>query len=168
MTPMLPDTITTERMVLRKPALADLEAYVAYYTGPRTGGVGGPKPRQTVVDRFLAMAGQWALRGYGRYAMTKGGAGFGHVGVMHKDTTDPIELTWTLWDGALEGQGLATEAARAVMEAWQGPSLIAQVDRDNTASLRVAEKLGFTRDDSIKVPAHFPANLVTFRQAMAA
>ncbi|MEL7182818.1 MAG: N-acetyltransferase, partial [Pseudomonadota bacterium] len=77
----LPDTLTTARLILRRPALGDLAAYVAYYTGPRTTGVGGPRPRNDVVDRFHAMAGQWALRGYGRYVITQGGAGFGHVGI---------------------------------------------------------------------------------------
>jgi ribosomal-protein-alanine N-acetyltransferase len=121
-----------------------------------------------VVDRFFAMAGQWALRGFGRYVMTDGGAGFGHVGVMQTDTDAPLELTWTLWDGAREGQGYATEAARAVMAAWRGALLIAQVAPDNAASLRVAEKLGFLRDDDIAVPSHYPEGVVTFRQGVLA
>ncbi len=168
MTATLPDTLTTARLTLRRPALQDLEAYVAYYTGPRTAGVGGPKPRHVVVDRFFAMAGQWALRGFGRYVMTDGGAGFGHVGVMQTDSDAPLELTWTLWDGAREGQGYATEAARAVLAAWRGAPLIAQVAPDNAASLRVAEKLGFLRDDDIAVPSHYPEGVVTFRQGVLA
>jgi RimJ/RimL family protein N-acetyltransferase len=164
----LPDILRTARLTLRRPVQADLEAYVAYYTGPRTGGVGGPKPRHVVVERFMAMAGQWAVRGFGRYAVTEGGTGFGHVGVLQIDAGDPVELTWTLWDGAREGEGLATEAARAVLEAWTGPRLVARVDPDNAASLRVAEKLGFARDDTVTAPAHFPTDVVTFRQGLAA
>lgn len=146
MTPLLPQTITTARLRLRLPQLGDLEAYVAYYTGPRTGGVGGPKPRAQVVDRFLAMAGQWALRGFGRYTITHNSIGIGHAGVMQADENDPLELTWTLWDGQCEGRGFATEAAKAVLAAWDGPDLVVKVHRDNHASIRVADKLGFARD----------------------
>lgn len=168
MTPTLPDTLRTARLVLRRPSLADLEGYVAYYTGKRTAGVGGPKPRETVAERFMAMAGQWTLRGFGRYVITEGGAGFGHVGVMQIDTDDPPELTWTLWDGTREGRGIATEAARAVLEAWTGPPLIAQVFPGNHASLRVAAKLGLHRDDSVPTPAHAPGDVVTFVQRRTA
>ncbi|MBF9047804.1 GNAT family N-acetyltransferase [Rhodobacterales bacterium LSUCC0031] len=126
MTAALPDTLRSERLVLRCPTLADLEAYVAYYTRPRTGGVGGPKPRHIVVERFAAMAGQWALRGYGRYA---------------------------------------TEAARAVLDAWRGPELIAQIVPDNAASLRIAEKLGFMVDPEAAKPAHFSWDVLTLRRS---
>ncbi len=149
---MLPSTLHTSRLVLRAFCLDDQEAYVAYYTGPRTAGVGGAKPRYQVVERFHAMAGQWALRGFGRYAVTLDGRAIGHVGVLQMDDSDPLELTWSLWDSAHEGQGYATEAARAVLAAWQGPPLIAQIDASNAASLRVAARLGFVAAPDL--PAH--------------
>ena len=162
----LPETLTTARMTLRRPALCDLEAYVAYYTGTRTGGVGGPKPRAIVVERFMAMVGQWALRGYGRYVMTDATCAFGHVGVLHIDERDAPEITWTLWDAAREGQGLATEAARAVLAAWTGPSLVARVAPENAASLRVAERLGMVRDIAAPPPS-YNADVLTFGFAEA-
>jgi RimJ/RimL family protein N-acetyltransferase len=165
MTASLPDILRTSRLVLRRPDLDDLEAYAAYYTGPRTGGVGGPKPRHQVAERFAAMAGQWALRGFGRYVISEGGRGFGHVGVMQIDAGDAPELTWTLWDGTREGRGYATEAARAVLDAWRGPDLIARVVAGNAASCRVAEKLGFAVDRDAVPPAHLSDELVTFRHA---
>lgn len=162
MTPLIPQTIDTARLHLRQPQLCDLEAYVAYYTGPRTGGVGGPKPRRQVVDRFLSMAGQWPLRGFGRYTITYNSDGIGHVGVMQADNTDPIELTWTLWDGQYEGQGIATEAAQAVLDAWQGPELIVSAHPENQASARVAEKLGFVPDETSEAS---PIGMRPFRHA---
>ena len=162
MTPLLPETIDTARLHLRQPQLWNLEAYVAYYTGPRTGGVGGPKPRRQVVDSFLSMAGQWPLRGFGRYTITYDSNGIGHVGVMQADNTDPIELTWTLWDGQYEGQGIATEAAHAVLDAWQGPELIVTVHPENHASARFAEKLGFVPDETSEAS---PIGMRPFRQA---
>lgn len=168
MTHAMPDTLTTSRLTLRRPGLQDLEGYVAYYTGPRTAGVGGPKPRHVVVERFMGMAGQWALRGFGRYIMARGDdAGFGHVGVMQMDDADATELTWSIWDAGHEGRGLATEAAAAVMAAWTGPALTVRVHADNTASLRVAEKLGFA-PDAAAIPAHYPRGFQGFRQEGAA
>lgn len=161
---MLPERLTTPRMTLRRPELSDLEGYVAYYTGNRTGGVGGPKPRYIVVERFMAMVGQWALRGYGRYVMTDcSGPGFGHVGVMQIDDHDVPEITWTLWDAAHEGQGFATEAAQAVLQAWQGPRLIARVAPDNLASRRVAERLGMAVDPTAP-PASYTVDVISFSQ----
>lgn len=158
-----PSTITTQRLTLRPLEMRDLEGYVAYYTGSRTGGVGGPKPRHVVVERFMAMAGQWALRGYGRYAIAKDDIGIGHVGVMHVDQTDPPELTWSLWDAAHEGHGYATEAAEAVMEAWEGPALVARIAPDNTPSRKVADRIGMVLDTNAIPPSYNP-DMITYRQ----
>ena len=122
----------------------------------------GPKPRYVVADRFMGMVGQWALRGYGRYVMTQGDAVFGHVGVMHIDEIEAPEITWTLWDDAREGQGFATEAARAVLQAWAGPPLLARVKPDNAASLRVAERLGMVPAPDAP-PASYGEDVLNFR-----
>jgi len=123
--------------------MRDLDGYVAYYTGDRTGGVGGPKPRYVVVERFMSMLGQWVLRGYGRYALTTG-----------------------VWDAAQTGQGYATEAARAVLLAWTGPALMAHVASDNAASIRMAERVGMVLDANAPPPSYNP-DMLTYRQAVA-
>ena len=158
----LPSVIRTERLVLRPFEMGDLDGYLAYYTGPRTAGVGGPKPRRAVVERFHAMAGQWSLRGFGRYAVTTGGAAFGHVGPLQVEDGDPVEMTWTLWDGSKEGRGYATEAARAVLNAWREGPLAAFVHPSNAASLRLAAPLGFEEDSSLTPPPAIP-EAATFR-----
>lgn len=160
----LPATLSTERLTLRPFEMRDLEAYVGYYTGPRTGGVGGPKPRYAVVERFMAMAGQWALRGYGRYAIDLAGEGIGHAGVMHVDTSDPEELTWSLWDAAHEGRGFASEAAKAVLDAWRGAPLLARIAPDNLPSRKVAERIGMVLDPAAPPPDYAPS-FVTYRAA---
>lgn len=162
----LPATITTERLTLRQFEMRDLNGYVAYYTGDRTGGVGGPKPRYVAVERFMSMLGQWVLRGYGRYALTTGGPAFGHVGVMHTDDADPAEMTWTIWDEAHTGQGYATEAARAVLGAWTGPALMAHIAPDNGPSIRMAERVGMVLDADAPPPSYNP-DMLTYRQAVA-
>lgn len=146
--------------------MRDLEGYVTYYTGDRTGGVGGPKPRHLAVKQFMAMVGQWVLRGYGRYAVDLNGTAIGHAGVLHYDETDPIELTWTLWDAAHEGMGYATEAARATLAAWSGAALTVHIMRDNTRSIKVAERLGMAHDANVAGPDYAP-ELMTYRLGAA-
>lgn len=71
----------------------------------------------------------------------------GVCGVQPTTAFDGIELTWWIarrhW-----GQGLATECAEAVVGHAFGHlglgQLLAIVDRENAASVRVAEKLGMT------------------------
>ncbi len=146
------DTLLTPRLVLRRPRAGDLDAYRAYCAGPRSGFVGGPFSAVQAFDKLAAMAGHWVLRGYGRYVLERNGAAIGHAGPMRLDDAQPPEMTWTLWTAEAEGQGLATEAARAVLAhvlvdcRW--PSLIARIDPSNTASVRLAERLGATRSDA--------------------
>ncbi|MEL6608574.1 MAG: GNAT family N-acetyltransferase [Pseudomonadota bacterium] len=162
----------TERLTLRPFEMRDLDGYVAYYTSPdRTAGVGGPKPKYVVTERFLAMAGQWALRGYGRYAIAlhDGGAAFGHVGIMHIEDDAEPEMTWTLWDAARTGKGYATEAAKPVMNAWleTHDHVIAHIEQDNIASQRVATRLGMEDDPTLPAPA-WMANALTYIARAAA
>ncbi|MEM6896261.1 MAG: GNAT family N-acetyltransferase [Pseudomonadota bacterium] len=153
----LPPTIETERLTLRPFEMRDLDGYLAYYmSGERTGGVGGPKPKYNATERFMAMAGQWALRGYGRYAVADktGGEAFGHVGIMHVEDDAEPEMTWTLWDPAQTGNGYATEAAKPAMAAWlkSHGHVVAHIENGNTASQRVAERLGMAQDPSRPSP----------------
>ena len=69
----------------------------------------------------------------------------------------------TSWGREHWGQGLATEAARAIVDhAFQTlrpPRLICLFDPQNVASRRVAERVGFTYDrdvllDGERVPMH--------------
>ncbi len=140
------DTLTTARLTLRPFAAQDLPAYKAYYTGPRAAGTGAALPAHVVVERFCAMIGHWALRGFGRYAICLDPAapGIGHVGPMQLGDDSP-EMTWTLWSADHAGHGYATEAARAVLDhlfAAGWPDILAHVEAANAASHAVARRLG--------------------------
>jgi len=68
-------------------------------------------------------------------------------------------MTWTLWDSAYEGQGIASEAARAVVDGIIGvPIYHIHVLPENLASIRVAEKIGAQREDTTP-PAWMPKAL---------
>jgi RimJ/RimL family protein N-acetyltransferase len=71
---------------------------------------------------------------------------------LNREGREPLELHyWIRTDRA--GRGLATEAARALIE-WAGdelhaPRLKLWAGRENHASRRVAEKLGFVHSGSL-------------------
>ncbi|MEL7460169.1 MAG: GNAT family N-acetyltransferase [Pseudomonadota bacterium] len=171
---MTPPALETERLILRGLTAADYPGYRAYYTGPRTAGVGGPKPEHVVYERFCAMVGQWALAGFGRFAITDKAApeapAFGHVGPLKTGSEGATEMTWTLWDETRTGQGYATEAARAAADWYfaqgHGPLLVI-IDPDNAASIGVAERLHAVEDTTATPPAHFSNGRVYWLHADA-
>ena len=141
--------LETARLILRVPSEEDFETVATFMTSDRTEYLGG-----VVTDRwqqwrsFLATFGHWALRGYGLFQVTLGdGTRVGRVGILNHGAglwPEP-ELGWHLFDGH-EGKGYASEAAMAVRDwAWRERSLgplISQIHPDNTASRRLAERLG--------------------------
>ncbi|MEJ6393664.1 GNAT family N-acetyltransferase [Gymnodinialimonas sp. 2305UL16-5] len=157
--------ITTDRLTLRMLRSGDLAPYLTYCASPRTGGVGGPQPEHKVCERFCAMIGQWALRGFGRLAICHDpdAPAIGHVGPMQYDGS-PAEITWTLWSDTHEGRGYATEAARAVLadlfaNNWR--SIVAHIDTDNAKSHAVARRLG--GEPTGAAPAPWMPNGIQYR-----
>lgn len=153
------DTLITPRLILRRPRATDLDVFVTYVASARSVHVGGPMDAAAAFDRFSRYIGHWVLRGYGRYVLERNGTPIGHTGPTHADATRPPEITWTLWSGAHEGQGLATEAARAVLHHlmidcdW--PRLDALILPENESSTRVAQRLGGRRTEEAP-PAWYP------------
>ncbi len=139
-------TLTAERLVLRQPMAADLPAYSAYCASDRSHFVRGPFTAPQAFEKLAAMIGHWAIRGFGRYIITLDGAPIGHVGPLALDDEYPPEFTWTLWDGATEGHGYATEAALTVkshlMTDLGWPQMIIRIMPDNHGSCRIAERIG--------------------------
>jgi RimJ/RimL family protein N-acetyltransferase len=140
--------IETERLLLRPLTMADVDAFVALHADERVNRFVGAYSREQARERLAAVERQWAERGHGLCAVElKDGGGFiGRVGLNYWAELDEVELGWTL---AAEswGRGYATEAARACLE-WGFATLaeeyfIALIRPANTASARVAERLGF-------------------------
>jgi RimJ/RimL family protein N-acetyltransferase len=101
--------------------------------------------------------GHWQMRGYGVWMVEDAGDGsfVGRVGLFHPDGWDEPELNWIIVP-ALRGQGLATEAARAVRDVAFGPlgmtSMISLVKPGNEASRRVAAKVGAIAAETVSFP----------------
>ena len=150
--------IETDRLILRAHALADFEAYAAYWADEavtRWTAGGKPVARDEAWLRFLRFPGHWELMGYGFWAVEEKATGvlIGEVGFIDlKRDYDPLvngvpEIGWVLAP-ASQGKGYATEAAQACVR-WGaehfGPiRVIAAVNVENVASIRVAEKCGFS------------------------
>ena len=142
--------ITTPRLVLRTPVEADWPAVSDSMRSSLPRFTGGPTASE--FDRwrgFLASIGHWTLRGYGFFMVLKGDMPVGRVGLIYHSMWREPELGWNLFDGH-EGQGYATEAALAVRgwayETLGMGALISQIHPENTGSIRVAERLGATRE----------------------
>jgi RimJ/RimL family protein N-acetyltransferase len=155
----VPLPIETERLVMRtfRPA-SDSESMFAVYGDAEVMRFipgGALRDVQAVRETLEAHADAQRDQGFSNWAVVDrrtaeviGDAGFGIF-----EQTGEIELGYTLLRGRW-GSGYATEAASACLAAGlahlQATRIIAVVDAANTASLRVAERIGMTREDEIQ------------------
>jgi RimJ/RimL family protein N-acetyltransferase len=146
--------IDTARLHLRQPLASDWPAYLDYRQSPRS--TNHAMPMGEAWTHFAAFFGHWALRGFGRFIATLEGRPIGHFGPFFTAAHPEPELTWTLWDGTLEGQGFAHEAALAVRDHAFGTlgwtSAVSYIDPANTRSQALAARLGARRDPAAPNP----------------
>ncbi|MGA2928819.1 MAG: GNAT family N-acetyltransferase [Solirubrobacteraceae bacterium] len=138
----------TARTVMRGWREGDLDAYAAMSADPEvTRFIGGLADRQQAWRAMATHLGHWALRGYGLWAVqrTSDQLLLGRVGLWQPEGWPGLEVGWQLRRSAW-GHGYAQETARAAIDwAWAAldtPRLISLIDPRNTASIRVAERLG--------------------------
>ena len=157
---MIP-TLTTERLVLRAPVVADFAPFASHYMSPRSSYEGGPHSREGAWKEFATAAAGWMLRGYGSLSVTEAGSGayLGEVGIYHLATYPAPEIGWMVLPRA-EGRGIAAEAARALRDwayATQGwTTLVSHIDPENARSIRLAERLGARLDPAAPHPEDDP------------
>ena len=143
--------LTTERLVLRPPAMEEFEGFAAFLASPRSRFVGGPgRDRDVTWRAFAHLAGMWHLRGYGPFVLLLEGCAIGMAGPWRPVTIPEPEMAWTLWSEAHEGRGLMAEAvAEAVRWSWEGarlPSLVSYIHPANARSVALAARLGAAHD----------------------
>ena len=149
--------LETERLVLRGPAPRDLDAFTAFMTSDRSRFVGGPVEPGRAWRGFAAQIGQWALRGYGHWIVTRRGddRALGFVGCWHPGDWPEREIGWSMFEGA-EGRGYAAEAARAARACayrrFGWTTAVSYVDPENARSRRLAERLGCAPDPNAAQP----------------
>jgi RimJ/RimL family protein N-acetyltransferase len=152
----MPESITTDRLTLRRWRASDREPFRALNADPRVmeffPAVLSPEESDAGIARIKRHFDQ---HGFGLYAAelieTQAFIGFIGLGVPSFEAPfmPAVEIGWRL---AYEywGRGLATEGARAVtrhaFETLKLPSLVSFTSTANLRSRRVMENIGMARD----------------------
>ena len=143
-------TLSTARLRLRAFTQADLDAYAAMCADAevmRHIGTGGPVARDVAWRQMALFLGQWALLGYGTWAVELRAERrlIGRVGFLHPEGWPGNELAWLLARDAW-GHGYAKEAALAARsfgrDALGVGEVISLVREDNLRSIQLALSLG--------------------------
>ncbi len=161
-----PQTILeSERLVFRRLEPGDLDSLYALYSDPE---VRRYFPEGTLTYEETREELEWFLNGHPRHPtlglwaaiLKENGRFIGRCGLLPWmiDGQFEVEVAYLL-DKAVWGQGLGTEAARAILEygfTHLGLTrLICLIDHDNEASRCVAEKIGM-RFEKEGVDEHGP------------
>ena len=152
--------IETERLILRGFRAGDFHAYHATMQDPEVMFHLGKDPlgREEATRRMSLFTGFWELQGRGMWAVEEKASGrlIGHCGLfdLRRDMQPSIEglpeMGW-IFDRSVHGRGIAYEASKTALE-WHDatygvleiPAIIAP---ENGASMRLAERLGFVREE---------------------
>ncbi|MGE4063832.1 MAG: GNAT family N-acetyltransferase [Rhodospirillaceae bacterium] len=151
---MMIPRLETERLILREFRESDIDDMAAIFADeevPRFITQNGlPQDREYAWRVMTNLAGHWALRGFGMWALEDkaGGRVVGYSGPYFPETWPDREIGWTIgrehW-----GKGYASEAARRALgyarDALRWPRVIHVIDPANTRSIAVAERLGSKR-----------------------
>lgn len=147
MDPIAIPTLRTRQLTLRAFRPDDLARHAAMLGDPavvRFLGNGTPRSEAESWEVMARAIGQWALRGYGLFALEHAGRFAGHAGILHPPSWPAPELAYAIAPD-LQRRGLAGEACGAV-RAWaatQGlADLVSYIRPANVASIAVARKLG--------------------------
>ena len=146
--------LETDRLILRRLTIDDLDALFALYRDPE---IRKYFPEGTLTYEETREELEWFLNGHphhpqlGLWAtiLKETGQFIGRCGLLPWtiDGCQEVEVAYLL-DKQVWGQGLATEAARAIVqhafEQLGYSRIIVLVDRENAASIRVATKIGMT------------------------
>ena len=138
----------TDRLVVRPPDITDFETFLEIAMSPRAKFMyDEPLAREAAWLDFAQCAAGWLLKGHGLFAIADKADGetLGFTLICMEYGDREPELGWFVTEAA-EGRGIATEAARPVrtwgIETLKLASLVSYMDPANTASARVAQKLG--------------------------
>ncbi len=146
-------SITTARLLLRRPVLADIESFFTIHSDPATNQF---NPAGPLTDRAQAEAvfdvwlRHWKHHGYGQWAIATRHEperiiGFGGVAQRLYGEVERLNLGYRFATSAW-GKGYATELAqttlRYALDELEQPRVFAIVRPTHRASIRVLEKIG--------------------------
>ncbi|QBF29933.1 GNAT family N-acetyltransferase [Thalassococcus sp. S3] len=143
--------IETRRLVLRGPEPQDYPDFKATFTSYRARFMGGPLNAYEAWMLYAAEIGHWQIRGFGMWMIHDKATDetYGMAGGWQPAKWPEAELAWVIWpDKAGHGFALeATHAARRYLygeKGWAGA--VSYIDPKNLDSIRLAERLGATKD----------------------
>lgn len=151
--------LETPRMLLRRQVIEDLDALWALYCDPEVTKYIPDAPR-TVEEAREEL--EWFLNGHPRHpelglwatVLKENGKFIGRCGLLPLsiDGRDEVEVAYTIARDAW-GRGLGTEVARAILrygfDTLGLSRLICLIEPQNTASQKVAEKIGMRLEKTV-------------------
>lgn len=153
--------VETERLILRPPAIQDFDSWAEFMADPEaTRFLGGVQPRSISWRGMMAVAGSWALLGYGMFSVIEKETGkwVGRLGPWKPEGWPGAEVGYGLARSAW-GKGYAKEGVTASIN-WAFENLgwteiIHCIDVENVASQRVAKSIGSRVKGVAKLPAPY-------------
>ena len=153
------DVIETERLMLRHLRVEDAEDLHRIYSNPETMkfmGQGSASVEETRGHIQNHIEKYYNNYGFGLWAtvLKENNSLIGRCGLLYEDIEGikDLELAYLLASNYW-GQGLATEAARSIIkigfDRYNFNRIIAVINPQNTASIRVAEKVGMNYEREI-------------------
>ncbi|MEM7619705.1 MAG: GNAT family N-acetyltransferase [Pseudomonadota bacterium] len=144
-------TLHTKRLILRAPQISDFSVYAKIALSPKGHFILMEPNRENAWYDFVNMIACWLLRGHGLWSVERkqDNAVIGFVLISFEPGDHEPELGYMIIPQA-ESCGYATEAAAEAkhyaFDALGFTTLASAIDHDNTASFKVAQKLGGVRD----------------------
>lgn len=155
--------LMTERLILRPPAVEDLDGWAEFCADAETMRyLGGTQSRAESWRSLSMMAGAWTIRGYAMFSLIRRDTGewIGRVGPWFPEGWPGEEVGWGILR-QYAGQGFALEAATASIDfafdvlGWD--EVIHIIDPDNIQSIALAKRLGSVNRGPTKMPTPFDA-----------
>ena len=144
--------LETERLRLRHWRESDVDPLHVFYRDPLSAEIYGSGIERSDVWRRMALAiGHWHLRGFGPWILEEKTSSriAGQCGLWFPDGWGDVEVGYGIMP-EFRGKGYASEAAARVRNYGYREKgiarLVSYIDPGNSASLRVAEKLGARLD----------------------
>ncbi|HWM00906.1 MAG TPA: GNAT family N-acetyltransferase [Actinophytocola sp.] len=162
--PARDEELRTERLTLRRPILADIDAILAVHSDPLACAHNPSDALATRADAeslFARWDEHWRCYGFGYWVLRRHDSpaqlGFCGLKFMEFRARRILNLFYRLAPASW-GKGMAGEAARAVVgwatERMPGHPVIARVRPENLASQRVAARTGLARAVSLDEEGH--------------
>jgi len=168
--------VETARLRLRRFARTDVDDLAVVFAKPEVWEfpLGRAVTRDETVEFLDTQIDQYESCGVACWLATQRATGrvIGYVGIsvpaFHPAILPAVEVGWR-FDPDVWGQGYATEGARAALDQSFGPLGLDRVcslpQAENTASVRVAERLGLRHERTLTLPAtdrRGPVNVAEF------